>query len=122
MQKKILVIDNEPDIAIIVTPRLKQLGYLISHALDAEKALSLLLNEIHDLILMDLVLPKMKGEELCKKLKSDEKHKKTPIIVFTASLTPPSIIEKVKEIGADDYLLKPFEPEELLSKVKKFIG
>ena len=75
-----------------------------------------------DLILLDLLLPKMQGDELCRKLKSDDKYKHIPIILFTASAIRPHLPDEVKKMGADDCILKPFEPEELLGKVKKFIG
>lgn len=122
MVKKILVVDDEPDIMDIATVRLRHLGYEIIPAVDAEEALVLLKNNTPDLILLDLLLPEMQGDELCKKLKSDKKFKKIPIILFTASAIRPNIPEKIKDIGADDCIMKPFEPQELLDKVKKFIG
>jgi len=62
----------------------------------------------------------MRGEEVCKKLKCDDMLKTIPVILFTASAS--DISKVAKEVGADDYIMKPFEPEDLLSKVKKFIG
>lgn len=122
MAKRILVVDDEPDVMDISTVRLKHLGYEIIPAVDAEEAIAFLQKNIPDLILLDLLLPKMQGDELCKKLKSDDKFKHIPIILFTASAIRPSFPEIIKEVGADDCILKPFEPEELLGKVKKFIG
>jgi CheY-like chemotaxis protein len=122
MRKKILVVDDEPDIMKVATLRLKHLGYEIIPAVDAEEALVLLENNAPDLILLDLLLPKMQGDELCKKLKSDDKFKNIPVILFTASAIRPSIPEMIKEMGADDCIFKPFEPQELLSKIKRFIG
>ena len=122
MAKKILVVDDEPDILDLATFRLENSGYKIINAVDAEMALAILQKDTPDLILLDLLLPKMQGDELCKKLKSDEKYKNIPIILFTASAIRPSLPEEMKKIGADDCILKPFEPEELLGKVKKFIG
>jgi len=122
MTKKILIVDDEPDILDLSTVRLKKIGYEIIEAIDAEKALAILQNNTPDLILLDLLLPKMQGDELCKKLKSDDKFKHIPIILFTASAIRPSLPEKIKEIGADDCILKPFDPQELLNKVKKFIN
>lgn len=75
-----------------------------------------------DLILLDLLLPKMQGDQLCKKLKSDDKFKNIFIIIFTASVIRLGLPEKIKEMGADDCIMKPFEPEELLGKIKRFIG
>ena len=122
MAKKILVVDDEPDLLDLTTIRLKKSGYEIIEAVDAEEALVLLEKDIPDLILLDLLLSKMQGDELCKKLKSDDKYKHIPIILVTASAIRPSLSEKIKEMGADDCIMKPFEPEELLGKIKKFIG
>lgn len=122
MAKRILVVDDEPDIMDVATVRLKHLGYEIIPAIDAEEALAFLEKDTCDLILLDLLLPKMQGDELCKKLKSDDKFKHIPIILFTASAIRPSLPGRIDEMGADDCIGKPFEPEELLSKVKKFIG
>ncbi len=122
MAKKILIVDDEPDILDLATVRLKKLGYEILEAVDAEGALAILQKDTCDLILLDLLLPRLQGDELCKKLKSDDKFKHIPIILFTASATRTSLPEKIKEMGADDCIMKPFEPEELLGKIKKFIG
>ena len=122
MAKRILVVDDEPDIMDVATVRLKHLGYEIIPAIDAEEALEILQRDTPDLILLDLLLPKMQGDELCKNLKSDDRYKNIPIILFTASAIRPRLFEKIKEMGADDCIMKPFEPEELISKVKKFIG
>lgn len=121
MAKRILVVDDEPDIMDVATVRLKYLGYEIIPAIDAEEALAILEKDTPDLILLDLLLPKMQGDELCKKLKSEDKYKNIPIILFTASAIRPRLFEKIEEMGADDCIMKPFEPEELISKVKKFI-
>ncbi len=122
MAKRILVVDDEPDMLDLGTVRLKHLGYDIIPVVDAEEALAFLKKDTCDLILLDLLLPKMQGDELCKKLKSDDKYKHIPIILFTASAIRPNLPGEVKKMGADDCILKPFEPEELLGKVKKFIG
>lgn len=122
MAKKILVVDDEPDILDLATVRLKKLGYEIIEAVDAEEALVILQNNIPDLILLDLLLPGMQGDELCKKLKSDDKYKNIPIILFTASAIRPSIPGKISEMGADECVVKPFDPEDLLGKIRKFIG
>jgi CheY-like chemotaxis protein len=122
MAKKILVVDDEPDIMDVATVRLKHLGYEIVPAIDAEEAQVILENVTPDLILLDLLLPKMQGDELCRKLKSDSRYKNIPVILFTASAIRISLPEMIKEIGADDCIMKPFESKDLLDKVRKFIG
>lgn len=121
MAKKILLVDDEPDILTVTITRLETSDYEVLVAKDSEEALEMLKKDADpDLILLDLLLPRMQGDELCKKLKSDSKFKHIPIILFTASTIRVPI--KVGDIGADDYICKPFESEELLGKIKKFIG
>ena len=120
MPKKILVVDDEPDILALAIIRLETSGYEVLMAKDSEGAFDLLKKDRPDLILLDLLLPKMQGDELCKRLKSDAQFKDIPIVLFTASSVRVPV--KVREMGADDYIVKPFEPEELLFKIKKFIG
>jgi len=122
MAKRILVVDDEPILLDFAMVRLKKAGYDIIGAVNAEEAMDTAQKAPPDLILLDLVLPKMWGDELCKKLKSDEKFKHIPIILFTAKTIRPILAEKLKEIGADDFIMKPFESQELLTKIKKFIG
>ena len=118
--KKILLIEDELDLVEVTKMRLEKSGYDVIAVSSGEAALDLLQNDSPDLILLDLLLPGIRGEEICKKLKCDNRLKTIPIILFTASA---SDIEKLtKEICADDYIMKPFEPEDLLGKVKKFIG
>ena len=121
MAKTILVVDDEPDVLDLAAFRLKSAGYEIIQAVDAEEAYAILQKDIPDLILLDLVLPKMQGDELCKILKSDDRYKDIPIILFTASTIRPDLPEDVERMCADDCILKPFEPEKLLEKIKKLI-
>ena len=119
MAKKILIIDDEPDILKVTTFRLEKNGYKVFAAVNGKEALDLLRKQTPDLILLDLVLPRMSGHELCKHIKAQEKLKDIPIVLFTASST--SVKEKARALGADDFLLKPFSPEELLNKIKEFL-
>jgi len=121
MAKKILVVDDEPDLLDVVTVRLRHSGYEIMGAIDAEEALELLQKNIPDLILLDLLLPKMQGDELCRKLKADSKFKHIPIILFTASVIRPSSTKDIQAMGADDCIIKPFQPEDLIAKIEKYI-
>jgi two-component system, OmpR family, alkaline phosphatase synthesis response regulator PhoP len=120
MKNKILLIEDELDLVEVTKMRLEKSGYEVINALNSEEAFTFLRKDIPDLILLDLLLPGMQGEEICKNLKCDDRLKTIPIILFTASAS--DISKVAKEIGADDYIMKPFEPEELLGKVKKFIG
>jgi len=118
--KKILVVDDEPDLLKVISARLSGSGYEVSTATTAEKALEFLAQNKPDLILLDLLLPKMQGDEACRIIKSDEKLKNIPVVLFTASVT--DVAGKAREMQADAYITKPFETQELLDMVKKFIG
>lgn len=120
MPKKILVVDDEPDILEISTVRLEKMGYDVIKVVDAESAIEALEKTRPDLILLDLLLPKMQGDEFCKKIKADPKYADIPVILFTASIL--RVPSKVREMGADDYIMKPFEPRDLIRKVQKYIG
>ena len=122
MAKKILVVDDEPDILDFVTLRLKSWGYEVITASDGQKAVALVGAQMPDLILLDVMMPNKDGYATCNEIKSEESTSRIPIILFTAK---PQQKERLKSnyefIAADDYILKPFEPEDLLAKIKKFI-
>lgn len=96
---------------------LEKSGYEVAHALTAEHAFVLLQKDPPDLVLLDLLLPGMQGEDLCKKIKSDDRLKNIPVILFTA--ISDNIQRIAREVGAQDYVKKPFDIAELLAKVKK---
>jgi len=121
MAKKILIVDDEPDILRATKVRLISFGYEVITAGDGQDAMELLQKETPDLILLDLRLPRMNGDEICAKLKGDKKFKCIPIVIFTAS-SDVNTSTKVKESGANGYLIKPFAPEELLQVIRNFIG
>lgn len=121
MAKKILVVDDEPDLLKVVTFRLRKTGYEVITATNGQNGLDLIKKEKPDLVLLDLRLPILDGDEVCRRLKADDKLKSIPVILITATSSVSKIAEKTKELGADDYMMKPFDPEELLKKVKKFI-
>ena len=121
MAKKILIVEDEPDILSLAIIRLRTSGYEILTARDGEEALEVIkTGAAPDLILLDMLLPKIRGDVVCRKLKSDPRTKHIPVIIFTASVV--RITEKIMDIGADDYVLKPFEPEDLLGKIRGLIG
>ena len=122
MSKRILVVDDEPDMLDVLIEWLKCLGYEAIPAVDAEEAMGILEKTLPDLILLDLLLPKMQGDEFCKKVKADEQLKHIPVILFTANVSLSSLPAKIKEMGADDFMMKPFLGQELISKISRFIG
>ncbi len=120
MTKKILIVDDERDLLRVMTMRLTKAGYEIMTATDGREALVLIEEAMPDLVLLDLRLPVMSGQDVCKKMKSDPKFKNIPIILFTASAGG-DIPERARALGADDYIIKPFEAEDLLKKIARLI-
>ena len=122
MAKKILFVEDEAALQKTFSDILKQEGYEISGALDGEKGLELAKSENPDLILLDLVLPKMHGFEVLKALKKDENTKDIPIIVLT-NLESMGDVEKALELGATTYLVKAsYSLEEVVQKIKKALS
>ena len=118
--KKILFAEDEPLILKFVSFRLESLGYGVIKARDGAEALKLIEEEIPDLILLDIVMPIMSGYDVCKQVKMNEKLKHIPVILFTAS-EPEIVAARAKEVGASDYIMKPFDPDDLLSKIKNLL-
>ncbi len=119
MPKKILFVEDESALQKTFGDILKQEGYEMISALDGEAGLSLAKTEKPDLILLDLVLPKMHGFEVLKSLKEDAGTKDIPIIVLT-NLESTGDVEKALELGATTYLVKAdYTLEEVLSKIQK---
>lgn len=120
MEKKVLVIDDEKDLVRAVDFRLRQAGYDVVVSYDGKDGIEKAKSEKPDLILLDLMLPKMDGRKVCGLLKKDVKYSKIPVIMFTASVNEDDVA-LCREMGADDYITKPFEPEVLLAKISKFL-
>lgn len=114
MDEKILVVDDEKNIVDIIAYNLKKEGYRVVTAANGEEAVFMAQSENPDLILLDVMMPKMDGYEACKRIRE---KKNTPIIMLTARAEE---VDKVLglELGADDYVTKPFGVRELMARVK----
>lgn len=112
--KKILIVDDEPQIVELLVSYLSKEGYAVATADDGEAALLAAERENPDLVLLDLMLPKKNGYEVCKELRAKSK---TPIIMLTARDEEPDKIVGL-ELGADDYITKPFSPREVVARVR----
>lgn len=119
-KKMILVVEDEADMAEMLKFRLEANGYDAIFARDGEEALDKARNLKPDLIVLDLMLPKMDGYQVCSVLKSDSRYKDIPIIILTARAQKQDI-KLGGDLGADAYVAKPFDPKALLSKIKEFI-
>ena len=119
-KKKILVVDDEVELVKAIEIRLLKEGFEVITATDGEEALKKARKEKPDLLILDLMLPKMDGYKVCRLLKFDQKHRNTPVIMLTARAE-----ERDRnlgmEMGADEYMTKPFEWDGLLQKVLNFL-
>lgn len=120
MAKKILIVDDEPQIAFLLVGRLKANGYECLSASDGLTALEMAKRDMPDLIILDLMLPKMDGHKVCGLLKKDSRYAKIPIVLFTARAQDEDK-RLGEEVGADAYIVKPFEPVVLLGKIKELL-
>ena len=98
-KKTILIVDDEPDILRLTSLRLKKLSFEVITAVDGREAICVIKSKKPDLILLDLALPLLTGDEVCRKIKNNEKLKHIPIILFTAS-SATMTAEKAKRFGA----------------------
>jgi two-component system response regulator RegX3 len=121
-KKRILIIEDEYSASKFLSMRLKNLGFAVSAAFDGMAGLKEATETVPDLIILDLMIPKLPGEEVCKTLREsfDERLVKIPIIMLTGK---DSVVDKVlgKVIGADAYLTKPYEFSDLLEVIKKIL-
>lgn len=120
-KKRILLVDDEEDLRKMLKFRLEALNYDVDEAMDGHEGLNKARFNKPDLIILDLMLPKIDGFKVCRMLKFDERHKDVPIIMFTSRVQKKDE-ELGKETGADAYITKPFEPEVLLGKIKELLG
>jgi len=120
MAKKILVVDDEEDIAFSLARRLTAAGYEVICAEDGVEGLRRAQTENPNLIVLDLMLPKMDGYKVCRLLKFDERYKRIPIIMLSAR-SQEEDIALGREIGAEFYMTKPFDSGALLEKIGELL-
>lgn len=111
---KILMADDNKDIIDILDPHFKNAGYLMEYAFDGQKALDLFYKKEYDLIILDVMMPIKDGFDVCREIR---KQSNIPIIMITAKSEDEDFIMGI-EIGADDYIVKPFSPKKVIAKIK----
>jgi DNA-binding response OmpR family regulator len=114
--KRILLVDDTPDILLVLSRRLKSWGYEPLTANSGEEGLKIAEEQLPDLLLLDIMMPKLKGRDVCARLKSNPKTRHIPVIFLTA-LGLADHVKSGMELGADDYIVKPFEPEDLRDRI-----
>jgi DNA-binding response OmpR family regulator len=120
-QPVVLAADDDADILELVTFRLERSGYTVLQAHDGEEALQLALERTPDLAVLDVMMPKLDGFELTRRLRAEESTRRMPIILLTARAQDADV-QQGFDAGADDYIRKPFSPQELRSRVQAVLA
>ncbi|MFC1523737.1 response regulator [Thermodesulfobacteriota bacterium] len=120
-KSRILIVDDTADTVELLKKRFRCEGYETIEAYDGEEALAKVKTERPDLIVLDVMMPKMDGSEVCESLRADEEWKYIPIIMLTAKSEIPDKIKGL-DIGADDYITKPFNYKELAARVRSLLA
>jgi DNA-binding response OmpR family regulator len=120
-QPVVLAADDDEDILELVAFRLERSGYTVLRAKDGEEALRLALEAKPDLAVLDVMMPKLDGYELTRRLRAEDATSRMPIILLTAR-SQDADVQAGFDAGADDYLRKPFSPQELRARVQAILG
>ncbi len=120
MTRNVLIVDDEPNIVLSLKFLISQQGYEVRTAYSGEEALQALSERLPDLILLDVMMPKPDGYQVCQKIRATPEWKDIPVIMLTAKRRD---LERQKGyvMGADDYITKPFATHELVSKVRAML-
>lgn len=121
MANKILVVDDEPNIVLSLEFLMKQAGFDVRTASDGEAALAAIATEPPDLLLLDVMMPRKNGYEVCQAIRANPAWKKIRIIMLTAKGREVER-EKGLALGADDYITKPFSTQEVVERVRELLA
>ncbi len=119
-KKKILIIDDEIEFVDMISMRLQASGYNVVAVYDGDSVLNKVRSEKPDLIILDVMLPKADGYQVCELIKKDPIVSKIPIVVLTAK-DPSREVDDIRKTGVEDCFIKPFDPKQLLAKIKQLI-
>ena len=117
----LLIVDDEPNIVLSLEFLMKQAGFEVRVARDGDAALEALRQQVPDLILLDVMLPKRDGYEICQTIRATPEWSSLRVIMLTAKGRDVEV-EKGLAMGADDYITKPFSTSEVVEKVRQYIG
>ena len=120
MPKKILIVDDEPNIVLSVEFLMKRSGYDVVTATDGQEALDLLAEVMPDLMILDVMMPRKNGFEVCAEVRADQRFQKLPILMLSAKGREAEV-KKGLSLGADAYITKPFSTHELAEKVSELL-
>lgn len=120
MAKTILIVEDEQNLVELLKFRLEANGYHVETAFDGEEGLSKIEKLKPDIVILDIMMPRMHGYDVCRKAKENTGTKDIPIIMLTAR-TQKKDEEQAKACGADSFIAKPFEPAELMAEIEKLL-
>jgi len=118
LDQSVLIVEDEPSIVTLLKYNIKKAGFLTDVAINGEDAVEKAHLKEYDLIILDIMLPKMDGLQVCKTLRNDQND--VPILILTAKDSEHDRIRGL-ELGADDYLTKPFSPKELIARMNAIL-
>ncbi len=121
MTRSVLVVDDEPNIVLSLEFLIKQAGYEVRIARDGDAALKAIEERLPDLVLLDVMMPKRDGFDVCETIRANPVWKEIPIIMLTAKGRD-SEREKGLALGADAYITKPFSTRDALDQIRQFLG
>ena len=121
MTKKILIVDDEPNIVISLEFLMKREGFQVAVAVDGEEALAKIADMAPDLVLLDVMMPKKSGFEVCQEIRANPAWTAIKIIMLTAKGRDTEV-QKGMALGADAYVTKPFSTKDLVIKVRSVLG
>lgn len=121
MANKILLVDDEPELVAMVKLRLEANNYEVITAANGRQALEKAKKENPDLIILDIMMPKLDGYQVCGALKTNKKYNKIPVVMLTVK-SQPDDIKRGEEAGASAYITKPFEAQMMLDEIQKLLG
>ena len=117
---RILMVEDEEDIAFILRFLLERNGYQVDHAGDGRQALDRLRGDPPDAVLLDIMLPYHDGLEIVERMRAEDAWRSVPVLMLTAKAREADIVRAL-ELGADDYVTKPFQPEEVLARLRRLL-
>jgi DNA-binding response OmpR family regulator len=117
----VLVVDDDPDIRELIAFKLEQMGHVVTSEKDGEGGFAAAMETLPDLVLLDVMMPKLTGIEVCQKLRAEPSTAGIPVILITAKAQEVDV-ERGFAAGADDYIVKPFSPRELATRVEAVLS
>ena len=122
MKKKILVVDDQAELLELTQRLLHSRGYDVVTLTEGKNAIEVIKKELPNLVIMDMLLPDRDGDQICREIKSDHSIRHIPVLLTTGQMLEQSEYVLAGVTGPDDYLMKPFEIDDLLSKIEKLLA